>query len=140
MPAGMDRMGLKERIWVCTFEELKGLAVALRESIIRVSEATSAFENRGTKMEMLYAYLTGSEFRMQVEAIVEGFTQMQKDLDSEKRAMEGIWNKRQKQIEKVLLSTTRMYGSVRGIAGSSVEPVIGLEFDGDSDGQRDVAE
>jgi len=130
MPSNMERMGLKDGIWVCGFEEFKGLALALRESIIRVSEATSGLENRGTKMEMLYAYLTGSEFRMQVEAIVEGFTQMQKDLDSEKRAMEGIWSKRQKQIEKVLLSTTRMYGSVKGIAGSSVQDVIGLEFDG----------
>jgi len=82
-------------------------------------------------MEMLYAYLTGSEFRMHVEATVEGFTQMQKDLDSEKRAIESFWSKRQKLMAKVLLGTTSTHGAVKGIAGSSVQEVTGLEFEGE---------
>ena len=133
MPANMERMGLKDGVWICNFEEFKGLAAVLRDSIIRVSVAMSSVEDRGTKMGMLYTYLTGNEFRLQVEAIVEGFTQMQRDLDSEKRAMQQQWKKREKQIEKVLLNTTNMYGAIRGIAGSSVQPVIGLEFQGGPD-------
>ena len=65
---------------------------------------------------------------MQIEAMVEGFTQMKSDLESEQRAMRGIWKKREKQIEKVLLNTTGMYGSIRGIAGNAVQAVPLLEL------------
>ena len=74
-----------------------------------------------------------NEFRLQIEAIVEGFTQMQTDLDSEKRAMASIWKKREKQIQKVLLNTSNMYGSVRGIAGNAVQSVPLLELAGSDD-------
>jgi len=80
-------------------------------------------------MELLYDYLTGTEFRQQVEAIVEGYTQMQEDLQSEKRAIQQRWKKREKQLEKVLLSTTTMYGSVKGIAGDTIGSVKQLDFD-----------
>ena len=39
-------------------------------------------KTKGDKMGMLYDFLTGNEFRQQVEAIVEGFAQMQTDLES----------------------------------------------------------
>ena len=134
MPADMERMGLRDGIYICSFEEFRGLCVVLRESVIRLSSAVATQENRGDKMGMIYDYLTGNEFRLQVEAIVEGFTQMQADLESEKRAMQGIWKKREKQIEKVLLNTNHMYSSVRGIAGSAVQPVPLLEL---SPGEED---
>jgi hypothetical protein len=128
MPADMERMGLRDGIWICSFEEFRGLCVVLRESVIRLSSAVATQENKGDKMGMIYDYLTGNEFRLQVEAIVEGFTQMQADLETEKRVMQGIWKKREKQIEKVLLNTTHMYSSIRGIAGNAVQPVTLLEL------------
>ncbi|MBW2263648.1 MAG: DUF2130 domain-containing protein, partial [Deltaproteobacteria bacterium] len=128
MPADMDRMGLREGVWICSFEDFKGLSAVLRDSIVRMSTAIAAQENKGDKMGMLYDYLTSNEFRLQIEAIVEGFTQMQSDLEAEKRAMHSIWKKREKQIEKVLISTNHMYSSVRGIAGSAVQSVPLLEL------------
>jgi hypothetical protein len=133
MPPDMDRMGLVDGVWVCSYEEFKGLSAVLRQSIIQVHQAGRTQENKGGKMEMLYDYLTGSEFRQQVEAIVEGFTQMQSDLESEKRSMQAQWKKREKQLEKVILSTTYMYSSVKGIAGSAVGDVRLLELPGEED-------
>ena len=131
MPSNMPRMGLREGVWVCSFEEFKGLSAVLRETVIKLSEAVSSQENKGDKMEMLYSYLTGNEFKLQVEGIVEGFSQMQKDLDSEKRSMARIWKQREKQLQKVLLNTTHMYGSIKGIAGSAVASVALLELGDD---------
>jgi hypothetical protein len=133
MPPDMDRMGLVDGVWVCSYEEFKGLSAVLRQSIIQVHQAGRTQENKGGKMEMLYDYLTGSEFRQQVEAIVEGFTQMQSDLETEKRSMQAQWKKREKQLEKVILSTTYMYSSVKGIAGSAVGDVRLLELPGEED-------
>ncbi|MBF7092432.1 DUF2130 domain-containing protein [Flavobacterium sp. LS1R47] len=129
MPAGMDRMGMRDGIWICTYEEFKGLSAVLRQSLIQVSQAVQAQENKGDKMAMLYDFLTSNEFRLQIEGIVEGFTQMQSDLDSEKRAMQRIWKQREKQIEKVVNNTLGMYGSIRGIAGNAVQTVRALELD-----------
>lgn len=133
MPKGLSRMGLVDGVWVCTYAEFQGLAHVLRESLIQISHAVATQENRGDKMEMLYDFLTSNEFRMQIDAIVEGFTQMQSDLDTEKRAMAKLWKQREKQIQKVLLNTSNMYGSVRGIAGTAVQAVPLLELAGGED-------
>ena len=129
MPSDMDRMGLKDGIWICTFEEFKGLSLVLRESIINVNRAIASQENKGDKMSMLYDFLTSNEFRGQVEAIVEGFSQMKVDLDKEKRAIQSQWAKREKQIEKVLINTTNMYSSIRGIAGNAIQSVSHFELE-----------
>jgi len=128
MPADMDRMGLKDGIWICNFDEFKGLCTVLRQSIIELSNAISSQENKGDKMHMLYDYLTGNTFRLQVEAIVEGFSQMKVDLESEKRAMQRIWKQREKQIEKVTINTIDMHGSIKGIAGNAIQSVKALEL------------
>lgn len=128
LPKELDRLGLVEGVWVCTFDEFKGLSNVLRESIIKINLAKKSKENKTDKMSLLYGYLTSTEFTMQVEAIVEGFTQMQSDLDSEKRSMTRIWKQREKQIEKVLENTIGMYGSIKGIAGNSIGNVKALEL------------
>ena len=134
MPSDMDRMGLKDGIWICNYEEFKGLCAVLRQSIVQLSSAISTQENKGDKMDMLYTFLTGNTFRMQVEAIVEGFTQMKSDLESEKRSMQRIWKQRDKQIEKVVTNTIDMYGSIKGIAGNAIQSVKALELpDADED-------
>ncbi|WP_179338642.1 DUF2130 domain-containing protein [Winogradskyella ludwigii] len=128
MPSDMDRMGLRDGIWICNYEEFKGLCTVLREGILQVNNAIVTQENKGDKMDLLYDYLTSSTFRMSIEAIVEGFTQMKSDLDSEKRSMQRIWKQREKQIEKVVINTIDMYGSVKGIAGNAIQSVKALEL------------
>ena len=98
MPKDLNRLGLIDGVWVCTFEEFKALSFVLREKIVALNHAKKAGENKSDKMSLLYGYLTSNEFKMQIEAIVEGFTQMQTDLESEKRAMARIWKQREKQI------------------------------------------
>ena len=136
MPSDMDRMGLKDGIWICNYDEFKGLCAVLREGILQVNNAIITQENKGDKMDLLYDYLTSNTFRMQIEAIVEGFTQMKSDLESEKRSMQRIWKQREKQIEKVVTNTIDMYGSIKGIAGNAIQSVKALElpgFDEDDD-------
>ena len=133
MPKDMDRMGIRDGVWVCTYEEFKGLCTVLRESVIKISSALSSQENKGDKMNMLYDFLTSNTFRMQIEAIVEGFTTMKNDLESEKRSMQRIWKQREKQIEKVVTNTIDMYGSIKGIAGNAIQQVRALELPGEQD-------
>lgn len=128
MPRDMDRFGLRNGVWVCTFNEIKAFAFVLREMLLMTHSVRSVQENKGDKKEMIYNYLTSNEFRQQVEAIVEGFTAMQNDLLKEKVAMEKIWSTREKQIRKVLTNTSSMYGSIQGLAGNSMESIRALEL------------
>ncbi|MBI9042395.1 DUF2130 domain-containing protein [Lutibacter sp.] len=138
MPSDMDRMGLRDGIWICNYEEFKGLCTVLREGILQVNNALITQENKGDKMDLLYDYLTSSTFRMQIEAIVEGFTQMKLDLESEKRSMQRIWKQREKQIEKVVTNTIDMYGSIKGIAGNAIQSVRALELPGFDEEEEDL--
>ena len=136
MPSEMQRMGLYEGVWVCTFEEFKGLSAFLREQLIRIHHVLVAQENKSDKMSLLCHFLTSNEFKMQIEAIVEAFSTMQSDLDSEKRAMQKIWKQREKQIEKVLNNTINMYSSIKGIAGNAVANIKALELPYNGDTQE----
>ncbi|UOR82912.1 DUF2130 domain-containing protein [Helicobacter pylori] len=133
LPKEMERMGLFEGVWVCSFEEFKGLSAVLREGVIQVSLAKKSQENKGDKVNLLYHYLTSSEFSMQVSAIIEGFEQLRAELEKEKNAMARIWKSREKQIEKVFEGTINMYGSIKGIMGNAIGQVkaLGLGYDGE---------
>lgn len=131
MPKDMDGFGMKEGIYICPYEDVKSLAAVLRLSLIRVSEAVSANENKGEKMQMLYSYLTGNEFKHQIEAITEGFISMKKAIINERNAMEKIWKEREKQVDKVLLNAVGMYGSIKGIAGSALSDIKALDLGSD---------
>lgn len=128
LPKDMDNFGLKEGLYICKFNEARSVAVLLRETLIRINEVSAAQENKGDKMTMLYHFLTGSEFKNHIEAITEGFTNMRNAIISERNAMERIWKEREKQIDKVLLNTSGLYGSIKGIAGSSIPEVKGLDL------------
>ena len=128
MPKDMDRFGEKEGVWICGFHEVKSLVFVLREILIRTQMARSANENKADKMSILYNFLTSNQFRQQIEAIVEGFSNLKVELDKEKRAMQRIWKEREMQIEKVISNTIDMYGSIKGIAGNAIAPIQTLEL------------
>jgi hypothetical protein len=129
LPAGIEKIGQKDGVWICTYFDFKGLVIVLRESLVKISEAYSSQTNKGEKMQMLYDYLTSNEFLLQISAIVEGFSSLQDSYVREKRAMERIWKEREKQLEKVLLNTNHFIGSIKGIAGTSIPQLkeIGLK-------------
>lgn len=127
LPKELNRFGMIDGVWVCTFAEVKSLAMVLRDSLIRINAAMQSQENKGDKMHMLYDYLTGNEFHQRIQAIVEGFNTLQDDLSKERKTMLLTWEKRSKQLDKVMMNTIAMYGSVKGIAGGAVQEIKGLE-------------
>lgn len=128
LPKDMDTFGMKDGVWVCRFTDIKALSFLLRDSLIKINTAIISQENKGDKMHLLYDYLTGNEFKQQIEAIVEGFVTLKDSISKERIQMEKIWKEREKQLEKVLLNTTHFYGSVKGIAGNAIGDIKALEL------------
>lgn len=128
LPKGVDLFDHIEGIWVLDPKCAIPIAIALRQSIIEVAAARQAGEGQHTKMGMVYQYLTGPRFRTRIEAIVEKFTDMQDDLDRERKAMTRLWAKREEQIHGVIEATAGMYGDLQGIAGKGLLEIEGLEL------------
>lgn len=128
LPKGVREFGLTDNVWVCSPSVAAGLATALRISLIQVAAARAAAEGKGTKMEGLYSYLTGAEFRQRVEAVVEAFISMKEDLDRERRGTEANWAKREKQIGRAVQGLAGMYGDMQGIVGQALPRVATLEL------------
>ena len=127
-PKDMTRMGMRDGVYICTYEEFKALSFILRETLIKISDTKTLQENRHEKSAILYNYLTSTEFRFQFETIVNAFVGLQNDLESEKRAMNKLWKKREKEIQNVLSATTDMYGAIQGISGNAIQRVEALEL------------
>jgi hypothetical protein len=128
LPEGMTRFGEIEGVWVCTFPEFKALAMIFRQNLIRVGEIQSSQENKGEKMQMIYAYVTGNEFKQKLEAAFESYREMQDDLTREKTLFTSQWAKREKRLLKAMENLVCLYGDVRGIAGGAVQEIRSLEM------------
>jgi hypothetical protein len=136
LPKGASSIIQLNGVWVTDYTLAVGLALALRSGLMQIASAKYSLVGKNEKMEMLYEYLAGPEFRQQIEGIVEAFVTMKKDLDSERRSMEKIWAKREKQIERVVKNTSRMYGSLQGIIGSTLPELKSLEMKAISEGKE----
>jgi hypothetical protein len=128
LPKGIESFSLVEGVWVAKPKYAIPLAATLRHSLIELASTRQAGEGQQTKMELVYQYLTGPEFRHRVEAIVEKFSDMQADLELERKTMMRLWAKREKQIRGVLDSTSGMYGDLQGIAGKTLQEIEGLKI------------
>jgi hypothetical protein len=128
MPKGHTTFTCIDGVWVTSRSCVVGLATALRAGILELGRTKRSLEGKQTKVEFLYDYLSGPEFRQRIEGIVEAFITMKDDLESEKRSMQRLWAKRQKQLERAVLNTASMYGDLGGIMGSSLPQIANLEL------------
>ena len=129
LPAGVKTFDRIDGVWVVHPNAALPVAIALRQTLLDIYTAKQSKEGQETKMEMVYNYLTGSDFRLRVEAIVEAFSTMQDDLNKERKVITKQWAKRDQQITKVLETTVGMYGDLQGIAGKSLAEIEGLSVE-----------
>ncbi|MBS4029558.1 MAG: DUF2130 domain-containing protein [Ignavibacteriales bacterium] len=128
LPKDIRHIGNVDGVWVVDFFTFIELAEVIRNGMIEVARTKVSQVGKNEKMEVVYNYLSGQEFRQRIEAIVEAFVGMKEDLDAEKRAMERIWSKREQQISRIMKNTSGMYGDLQEIIGRSLLPISKLEL------------
>jgi len=129
LPEGVARFGQVGGVWVSDPLSAIPLAAALRQQLVALDRERQSSVGKSEKMEMLYHYLAGVEFKQKIEGIVEAFTAMQDQVNRERRAMEKNWKEREKQIERVVKNTAGLYGDMQGIIGGQIPPIPALELD-----------
>lgn len=126
LPKDVEAFDLIDNVWVAEPRFAIPLAIALRQLLIDVAGSRQAQEGQKTKMEMVYQYLTGPQFRHRIDAILERFNEMRDDLDRERKTMTRLWAKREEQLRGVLDSTAGLYGDLEGIAGRAMQEIDAL--------------
>ena len=115
LPKGCSRLTVIDGVIVVDFACAAPLAAILRANLLQLAQTRSAAVNKEEKLELLYRYLSGIEFRQRVEAVVEAFARMREELDQERRAAERQWARRAKQIDAVTFNISGMYGDLQGL-------------------------
>jgi hypothetical protein len=128
LPANVRHFEFIDGVWVCSWQCAQALAAVLRAGLMEVAQVRTASEGRGDKMQILYGYMTGPEFKTRITGIVEAFTELQDDLYSERRAMLARWKKREKHLERAFDNVTSLYGDLQGIAGTKLADLPALSL------------
>jgi hypothetical protein len=128
LPAEIKNFGDIEGVYITNYESIFGVATVLRTQLIRLYAARQSMIGKNEKLEVIWTYLHGTQFKQRVEAIFESFTSMKENLDKEKKAMNRLWAEREKQIEQVINNTGGMYGDLQGLLGGSMPTIRSLEL------------
>jgi hypothetical protein len=126
LPKGVETFGLAGTIWVSAPRFAIPLAIALRQSLIEIANSRQTAAGQRSKMEMVYRYLKGPQFRHHIGAIIETFADMQADLDRERRTAARLWAKREAQLNAVIKASASFYGDLQGIAGQAIPEIESL--------------
>jgi hypothetical protein len=126
MPKGVENFEHMDGIWVTDVRCAIPVAIMLRHSLINIAAARQASEGQQTKMELMYQYLTGPQFKHRVGAVVERFLEIQSDLEKERRFAMKQFAKRRQQIDGAVDAFAGMFGDMQGIAGKAIEEIEAL--------------
>ena len=127
LPEGIGLFKFKDGVWITSRKAVINLASALRFDLIHVNHERLMNIGKNEKMEVLYEYLTGTEFKHRVESIAEAFTNLQVDIEKEKRYFTIKWARQEKEIRKIIDSTHGMYGELQAVSGRALQPIKQLE-------------
>lgn len=128
LPENIEHFGEMDGIWVTRWPLAAQVAAVIRMSLIEISQSKAIGEAKDQKMEILYNYLTGPQFKQRIDSIVRAFTKMRKELNQERKAMERIWSHREKQLELVEKGTIGLYGDLEAITGASMPQIEALSL------------
>ena len=115
LPNGVEGIVQRDGLWICDIKLAVSIATALRHTLELVSREKLMSVGKNDKMEILYSYLSGNEFKQKIEVIVETFSNMKSSLDKERIYFEKSWAEKEKQIQKVIKNTVGIYGDLSGV-------------------------
>lgn len=127
LPKEMLPFSYQNGVWVTNRDSLVPLAGLLRITLHDIFVTKQGNVDKKEKMEFLYSYFTGIEFKQKVEAIVEAFSALHEDIEREKRWFSVKWARQEKYTRKALDQALGMYGDVQGITGQSLPEIKSLE-------------
>ncbi len=127
LPSDMKIAGFRNSVWVTQQNFVIPLTDTLRAKLIQLYYIKNSVQGKDQKMEILYKYFSGTEFKHRIEAIIDSFTGMQAEIEKEKRYFSNKWARDEKNIRQVIDNTYGMHGDLKGIIGQMLPQIKGIE-------------
>lgn len=127
LPKGVETFDLVDGVYVAHPRCAVPVALTLRQGLMELAGARTSQAGQQTKAEQVYQYLTGPRFKQRIEAVVERFKDMRKDIDKERQFMAKSWAKREAQVTIMIESTAGMVGDLQGIMGQAMPEIESIE-------------
>ena len=127
-PKSGGRLEFIDGVWVTDLTLAVGLATVLRSNLIQLQQHKAVSQPGDNKFAAIQKYLSSTEFRQRIEAMVEAFQAMQANLEAERRATERHWAEREKNLRMVIDNVSGMYGELHAVVGPSLARVRRLEL------------
>lgn len=122
-PHNIKGYDYKDGVWITTRKLVSLLSLALRFDLIRINYERSKNVGKNEKMEILYSYINSLEFKHRIEAIIESFSNMQNDIEKERRWYTARWAKQEKQLRRLIDHTHGMWGDLQGVVGKTLPDI-----------------
>ena len=121
---------IEENVWVCNYSEILALATASRVGLISTTKALKSQEGKGSKIEVLYDYMSSQEFVNVMRMISDSIDSEKDIINKERRAMEKNWKSREKAADAKLLGFAEFIGTIKTIATElpSIKEIEGNDF------------
>lgn len=128
LPEGIENFNCYEGIVIVHNRLVIPLTNILRNQLFETARTKEFNVGKNEKLQAIYKYLTGTDFKHKVESVVEAFDNMMLDLYKERKAMTRMWEKREKQIGQAFYGIAGIYGGMQGIIGSSLPEIKSLSM------------
>lgn len=128
LPEDINSFGYQNKIWISDMESAIGLSYALRHQLIGIKTAQEVSKGKESRKEIVYNYITSTEFKQRIETWVEYFNNRRLDVQKERIYFNKKWEKEEKEIQKVLENTVGIYGDLQGIIGQALPKIQQLEL------------
>src|SRR3989338_3043516 len=120
LPPQVRDAGYMDGIWVADKKFIIGLSSALRAGLIQIFHVKRSVQGKNNKMETMFSYLSGVEFRHRIETIIDAFSELQSELEKEKRFFASKWARQEKYLRGIIDHTLGIHGDLKGIMGSTL--------------------
>ncbi len=120
LPKWIKHFWLIDDVMVCTPDFAIHVWWMLRDKLLSISKVEKSLEWKDAKMEMLYKYLSSEEFSSKMNMMIDVFVNLKAWIDSERRAMEKNWKKREKDLERATFAVSWMYWELESLMWQSL--------------------
>lgn len=121
-------IGERNGVWLVTTNFVEPIATLLRKNLYDIAKGRAIALNKQSKAEELYDFVTGRDFIVQVERMVEIYLEMRMQITKERVASEKLWKQREMQVDGLLKGVSGIYGGMQHIAGTALPQVKSLEL------------
>ena len=128
LPDGVKRFTQKAGVWVGDYESITGLGLLLRNTLLELATVKSSVVGKQEKKEILWNYLTSTEFRQRLETIHDSYELAKIYLDKEKEFFRRKWAREEKNIQLLMENLFGVHGDLQAIIGRSLPEMKGFDL------------